>query len=392
MAGPTCGLMLADLGAEVIKVEKYPNGDDARNYKADKTTGANAALAGLPPSFMMLNRGKQSIALDIKHPKGREVLMRMVRQSDVLTENFRPGTLDKLGLGYTALSEVNPALIYASVSGYGLRGPLAEKGGFDLIAQAFAGIISVTGEPGRPPVKPGVSTADINAGILAVVGILAAYVHRLKTGQGQRVETSLMQAAMQQTYWLAAAYFATGISGQPLGTAHPVIAPYQCFECADGSIALGGANETNWKRICEVLGHPEWLTDARFDDGGKRLKNRLVLETLMNPIFKQHSRAHWIAAFDAVGVPVGPVQSVGEALDHPQALAVDMVIEADAPQGGRRMALGLPLQLDGTNQPNRSAPPRVGQHTAQVLGRFGFEKEEIATLLKDAAVFEAAAL
>ena len=392
MAGPTCGLMLADLGAEVIKVEKYPNGDDARNYKSDKTAGANAALAGLPPSFMMLNRGKQSIALDIKHPKGREVLKRMVRQSDVLTENFRPGTLDKLGLGYTALSELNPALIYASVSGYGLRGPLAEKGGFDLIAQAFAGIISVTGEPGRPPVKPGVSTADINAGILAVVGILAAYVHRLKTGKGQRVETSLMQAAMQQTYWLAAAYFATGISGQPLGTAHPVIAPYQCFECADGSIALGGANETNWKRICELLGHPEWLTDARFDDGGKRLKNRLVLETLMNPIFKQHSRAHWIAAFDAVGVPVGPVQSVGEALDHPQALAVDMVIEADAPQGGRRMALGLPLQLDGTNQPNRSAPPRVGQHTAQVLGRFGFEKEEIATLLKDAAVFEAAAL
>ena len=392
MAGPTCGLMLADLGAEVIKVEKYPNGDDARNYKSDKTAGANAALAGLPPSFMMLNRGKQSIALDIKHPKGREVLKRMVRQSDVLTENFRPGTLDKLGLGYTALSELNPALIYASVSGYGLRGPLAEKGGFDLIAQAFAGIISVTGEPGRPPVKPGVSTADINAGILAVVGILAAYVHRLKTGKGQRVETSLMQAAMQQTYWLAAAYFATGISGQPLGTAHPVIAPYQCFECADGSIALGGANETNWKRICELLGHREWLADARFDDGGKRLKNRLVLETLMTPIFKQHSRAHWIAAFDTVGVPVGPVQSVGEALDHPQALAVDMVIEADAPQGGRRMALGLPLQLDGTNQPNRSAPPRVGQHTAQVLGRFGFEKEEIATLLKDAAVFEAAAL
>ncbi len=381
--------MLADLGADVIKVERYPNGDDARNYKPDSASRTSSPLAGLPPSFMMLNRGKQSIALDIKHPQGREVLKRMAAQSDVLTENFRPGTLEKLGLGYAALREVNPALIYASVSGYGLRGPLADKGGFDLIAQAFAGIISVTGEPGRPPVKPGVSTADINAGILAVVGILAAYVHRLKSGEGQRVETSLLQAAMQQTYWLAAAYFATGVSGQPLGTAHPVIAPYQCFDCADGSIALGGANEANWKRVAELLGHPEWLIDPRFDDGGKRLKNRLALEALMSPIFKRQSRAAWIAAFDAVGVPIGPVQSVGEALDHPQSRAVDLVIEVDDPQGGRRMALGLPLQLGGTNQPNRSAPPRVGQHTAQVLTRFGFGKTEIAALIQDAAVFEA---
>ena len=236
MAGPTCGLMLADLGAEVIKIEKFPAGDDARQYQ-------KPGDSELPPSFRMINRGKRSLALDIRHPLGKAALLRMAAQADVMTENFRVGVMDRLGLGYEHIQAVNPAMIYCSITGYGSVGPLAQKGGFDLILQAFSGIISATGEPGRAPVKPGVSIADTNAGILAALAILAAYIHRLKTGQGQRVETSLLQAAMQQTYWLAANYFSTGRNTPPLGTAHSLIAPYQVFDTGDRPITVAVGND-----------------------------------------------------------------------------------------------------------------------------------------------------
>ena len=200
MAGPTCGIMLADLGADVIKVEKLPGGDDARGYREPRVNGVSAP-------FMMMNRGKRGIALDLKHPEGREILLRMVRSADVLVENFRHDTLDKLGVGYDVLAGVNPALIYCAVTGFGRDGPLADKGGFDLVAQGFAGLMSITGEPGRPPAKTGNPVSDINAGILAALGVLAAYAHRLKTGRGQIVDTSLFEAALQQTYWHASSYW-----------------------------------------------------------------------------------------------------------------------------------------------------------------------------------------
>jgi len=227
MAGPVAGLMLADLGADVIKVEKFPGGDDARGF--------NSKGAGdMPASFEVLNRGKRSIAINLKTEQGRESLRRMVAQADGRTENFRPGTLEALGLGVDELLAINPRLIYCSVTGYGSRGPLAERGGFDLILQAFCGLVSVTGEPGRPPVKPGISIADVNAGILGALGVLAAYVHVLRTGEGQHVETSLLQASMQQLYWYAALFFSGGAMPGRLGTAHPVVAPYQTFTCSDG--------------------------------------------------------------------------------------------------------------------------------------------------------------
>ncbi|HEX4779540.1 MAG TPA: CoA transferase, partial [Usitatibacter sp.] len=239
MAGPTAGMMLADMGADVIKVEKLPGGDDTRGYREPRVNGASAP-------FLMLNRNKRGIALNLKHERGREVLKRLVRDADVLTENYRRGTLEKLGVGYDTLSKINPGLIYCAVSGYGRDGPFADKGGFDLIAQGFAGLMSITGEPGRPPVKPGNSVADINAGLLAAMGIVAAYAHKVKTGEGQVVDTSLMEAALQQTYWHAAIYFATGRSPQPLGSAHVLTAPYQAFRAKDGWINVGGANQANW--------------------------------------------------------------------------------------------------------------------------------------------------
>ena len=265
MAGPTCGMMLADMGADVVKVEKIPGGDDARSYSEPQINGVSAP-------FLMLNRNKRGIAVNLKHPQGREILLRLVENADVLTENYRRGTLEKLGLGYDVLSKVNPGLIYCAVSGYGRDGPLANNGGFDLIAQGFAGLMSITGEPGRAPVKTGNPVADINAGILAVAGIAAAYAHKLQTGKGQIVDTSLLEAALQQTYWHAAIHFATGASPGPSGSAHLLTAPYQAFRASDGWINIGGANQANWERIADVLGHPEWREDPRFATNSARMQ------------------------------------------------------------------------------------------------------------------------
>lgn len=374
MAGPTCGLMLADLGADVIKIEKFPSGDDARQYQ-------KPGDSQLPPSFRMINRGKRSLAIDIRHPEGKAALMRMAGQADVLTENFRVGVMDRLGLGYAHLRQVNPALIYCSITGYGSVGPLAQKGGFDLILQAFSGIISATGEPGRDPVKPGISIADTNAGILAAFAIVSAYVHRLKTGEGQRVETSLLHAAMQQTYWLAANYFSTGRNTPPLGTAHSLIAPYQVFRAADGGLVIGGGNPNAWRRICEVLGHPEWQDDERFNHPQKRVGNRQALEQLMNAVLAHATVAEWCERLDAAGVPCGPLNSAGQALDHPQARAIGMVIDVDDGEGGVSKGLGSPVVLSGIPATHAtSAAPHVGEQTESLLQEFGFSAQEIAEL------------
>jgi crotonobetainyl-CoA:carnitine CoA-transferase CaiB-like acyl-CoA transferase len=373
MAGPTCGMLLADMGADVIKVEKLPGGDDARGYREPRVNGVSAP-------FMMLNRNKRGIALDLKHPEGRDVLLRMVSDADVLTENYRRGTLEKLGLGYDALSRVNPGLIYCAVSGYGREGPWGDKGGFDLIAQGFAGLMSITGEPGGPPVKTGNSVADINAGILAAVGILAAFAHKLRTGRGQVVDTSLMEAALQQTYWHAAAYFATGQSPGPTGSAHILTAPYQAFRTADGWINIGGANQANWERIAEVIGHPEWRNDPRFADNSQRMANLHQLVSLMNDVLAQRTTAQWLEAFDAAGVPAGPVHSVGEALNHPQTRARGMVVELAHPQAGPTRALGCPIHFSATPTRIDRPAPMLGEHTREVLREVGYGDAEIDAL------------
>ncbi len=379
MAGPTCGMLLADMGADVIKVEKLPGGDDSRGYREPRVNGVSAP-------FMILNRNKRGIALDLKKPQGRDVLLRMVKTADVLTENFRAGTLEKLGLGYDVLSQVNPGLIYCAVSGYGRTGPFADKGGFDLIAQGFSGLMSITGEPGGPPLKPGNSVADINAGILAATGILAAYAHKLKTGQGQVVDTSLMEAALQQTYWHAAIYFATGQSPGPTGSSHILAAPYQAFRTADGWINIGGANQANWERIADVLGHPEWKTDTRFATNTGRMTNRATLVESMTAVLATRGNAHWIAAFDAAGVPAGPVHSIGEALEHPQAQARGMVVEVEHAEAGRTRALGCPLHFSATPTVEPKAAPALGQHSQEVLREYGYADDEIRDLVAAGAV------
>ncbi|MEO5764812.1 MAG: CoA transferase [Casimicrobiaceae bacterium] len=379
MAGPTCGMMLADMGADVIKVEKIPGGDDARGYSEPRINGVSAP-------FLILNRNKRGVAIDLKRAEGRAVLLKMVESADVLTENFRRGTLERLGLGYDVLSRVNPGLIYCAISGYGRDGPFADKGGFDLIAQGFAGLMSITGEPGGPPVKTGNPVADINAGLLAVSGIVAAYVHKLRTGRGQIVDTSLMEAAMQQTYWHAAAYFATGASPQATGSAHLLTAPYQAFRTADGWINVGGANQANWERIADVVGHPEWRVDARFATNAARMQNLAALAAMMNDVLASRTSAAWIEAFDAAGVPVGPVHSIGEALAHPQAVARGMVVDLVHPHAGPVRALGCPIHFSDSPTAITRPAPLLGEHTREVLAEYGYSVADIDALVAAGAV------
>jgi len=374
MAGPTTGLMLADMGADVIKVEKLPGGDDSRGYREPRINGVSAP-------FLMMNRNKRGIALNLKHPQGKAILLRLVRDADVLTENYRTGTMEKLGLGYDVLSEANPGLIYCSITGFGRDGPWADKGGFDLIAQGFGGLMSITGEPGGAPAKTGNPVSDISAGNLAVIGILAAYVHRLKTGRGQVVDTSLMEAALQQTYWHAAIFFPTGNSPGPTGSAHVLSAPYQAFHARDGWITLGGANQANWERIAEVIGHPEWRDDPRFRTNTDRMANLEELVRLMNTVLFTRTRAEWVELFDTAGVPVGPVHSIGEAMTHPQTLARGMVVETQHPAAGATRAIGCPVHFSETPTAVTRPAPVLGEHTREVLRGYGYSDGEIDGLV-----------
>ncbi len=382
MSGPTCGLLLADMGADVIKIEKLQGGDDARGYRDPQVGGVSAP-------FMMMNRNKRGLALDLKSAKGRALLLKMVKNADVLVENFRGGTMDKLGLGYEALKAANPGLIYCAITGYGRTGPYADKGGFDLIAQGFAGLMSITGEAGRPPSKSGSAVSDMNAGILGALGILAAYIHKLKTGEGQVVDTSLSDAALQQTYWHAAVWFATQKSPEPTGSAHILTAPYQAFEASDGWINIGGANQANWERICDVLGHPAWKSDERFATNRDRMANLAVLVDLMNAVVRTRTRAEWQTAFDAAGVPAGPVHTIGEALSHPQTLARGMVVEVAHPQAGLTHAVGCPIHFSASPDRSSTPAPLLGQHTREVLREFDLPEAEIDALVAEGVIAEA---
>ena len=374
MAGPTCGMLLADLGAEVIKVERLPGGDDTRRMNRPSVNGESAA-------FMAMNRNKRGIALNLKLPQAQEALKRMVSRADVLTENYRKGALEKLGLGYEALKAVNPALIYCSISGYGRTGPYADKGGFDLIAQAMSGLMSVTGEPGGTPVKVGPPVCDINAGMLAALGIVSAYVHRLKTGDGQLVDTSLYEAGIALTYWHSAIYFATGKAPGPSGSAHVLSAPYQAFRAADGWLTIGGANQANWERLARVLGAPEWIDDARFRTNADRMQHLGDLTALMNERLKSRNVREWTTQLESAGVPCGPIHSIADMASDAQTAARNMVIELEHPRAGKTRALGLPIKLSATPGGVRRPAPVLGEHTREVLEEFGFSPKEIEALV-----------
>lgn len=384
MAGPVCGLMLADMGAEVVKVEKMPGGDDSRRFLPPDVGGESAA-------FMMMNRNKRGIAVNLKSPGGQAVARRLIGGADAVIENYRKGTMEKLGLGFESCARDNPGLIWCELSGFGRTGPYADRGGFDLIAQGMSGLMSITGEsaaPGekRSPMKVGAPLTDITAGILGAMGVLAAYINRLKTGRGQRVDTSLFEAGIVHTYWQSAIAFATGIAPGPLGTAHPLNAPYQAFPTRDGWLTLGAANQANWARLVEVLGAPELARDARFADNASRMQHLKELEAALVPHFARRTTAEWLATLETAGVPAGPVLDINQMHGDEQTLARAMVTETDHPRAGRVKTLGLPVKFSETPGGVRRAAPTFGQHTREVLGELGFPAAEIEALIEDGAV------
>jgi crotonobetainyl-CoA:carnitine CoA-transferase CaiB-like acyl-CoA transferase len=380
MAGPVCGLMLADLGADVIKVEKIPAGDDTRRMVPPKLGDQSAA-------FMMMNRNKRGIAVDLKRPEGQEILKRLLRDADVLIENHRRGTMDRLGLGYEALSRDNPGLVYCSVSGFGRTGPYADRGGFDLIAQGMSGLMSITGEgPGRPPVKVGAPVTDITAGILAAMGVLAAYTNRLKTGRGQIVDTSLFEAGIVHTYWQSAICLATGISPGAMGSAHPLNAPYQAYPTADGWLNLGAANQNNWEKLCDAIDAGELKTDPRFAQNAGRMANMVELNTILDAKFRARSTADWLAILERAGVPAGPVLSIAEMHADAQAQAREMVPTVTHSTLGEVKTIGVPVKFTGTPAGVRRGAPLLGEHTREVLQSLGYAAAEIESLLRSGAV------
>jgi crotonobetainyl-CoA:carnitine CoA-transferase CaiB-like acyl-CoA transferase len=315
------------------------------------------------------------------------VLLRLVRDTDVLIENYRHDTMAKLGLGYDALAAANPALIYCEISGFGRTGPYAERGGFDLIAQGMSGLMSITGEgPGRPPVKVGAPVTDITAGILGALGCVSAYVERLRTGKGQRVDTSLFEAGITHTYWQSAIAFATGIAPGPMGSAHPLNAPYQAFETADGWINVGAANQKNWDRFTRVIEAPELKDNPRFKDNRGRMANLALLVETLAPHLKKRGSADWLARLEAAGVPAGPVLSVTDMHADPQAQARQMIVETAHPKAGSTMAIGLPIKLSETPGSIRRPAPLFGQHTREVLVEAGYSTPDIDALVKAGAV------
>ncbi|MGU7770282.1 CaiB/BaiF CoA transferase family protein [Burkholderia sp. MR1-5-21] len=379
MSGPICGMMLADMGADVIKVEKIPDGDDCRRFAPILEGGESA-------SFMMVNRNKRGIALNLKTAGGRAVLQAMLATADVVTENYRRGTMEKLGMGYETLKTANPGLIYCAISGFGRSGPMADKGGFDLIAQGMSGLMSMTGEPGQAPIKAGSPVTDINAGILAALGICAAYAGKARTGLGQMVDTSLFEAGLQQMYWAFANYFADGTVLPKAGSANPTSAPYQAFRTRDGWINIGAANQSNYERLVDVLQIPGLADDERFRTNAGRMKHRAALVEILSVRLVERPTDEWLARFDEAGLPSGPVLAVPEAAAHEQAIARGMIVETAHPVAGRVRGLGLPIHFsEGCEEPSRPAP-LLGQHTAQVLREYGFDDERIRALEKEGAI------
>ena len=377
MAGPFCSMLLCDMGADVIKVEP-PAGDSTRRMPGAVGTDS--------PSFNAVNRGKRGIVVDLKQPAGRDAVRRLAAVSDVLVENYRPGVLAKFGLGYPELSSENPRLVYASISGYGQTGPSAGKGGFDLVAQGVSGLMSVTGEAGRPPVKAGIPVTDLGAALFALAGILAALLARARTGRGQLVDTSLVDAGVALSVWEATQYFSGRGVPERLGSAHRMNAPYQAIRCADGYVTIGAANDRTFRRLCEALGHSDWAVDPEYRDDTHRIRNREALAARIEAVMETRPRAHWLELLESHGVPCGPINDYAEVMADPHVRARELVVETDHPTLGRIQALGTPIKLSETPlAPGRPAP-RLGQHTDDVLGDAGFEAAEIAALRRSGAV------
>lgn len=380
MAGPFATMLLADLGADVVKVEAPKRGDRSRRMDPITESGESGA-------FLAVNRNKRSVVINLKTARGLEVFRELVGTADILVENFRPGVTKRLGIDYVSLASVNPRLIYASISGFGQTGPKSTRGGFDLIAQGEAGIMSVTGQPnGDEPVKCGIPVTDLGSGLFLIYGMLSALLVRERTGQGQHVDTSLFEAGLGLSVWEATEHFYTGRTPRPTGSAHRLSAPYQALRTADGHITVGADGEAHWPRFCALLGLSELADDPRFATNAKRLENLKELTALLEKRTRTATRAQWLAQLDEAGIPAGAINTVPEALADPQTVARQMVLELEHPRAGRIKALGPPVKLSRTPAVISRPAPGFGQHTDEVLVELGLNEEAIAGLRAEGIV------
>ena len=375
LAGPFCTMMLADLGAEVIKVERPGAGDDSRHF--GPFVGEESAY------FMSINRNKKSITLNLKEPAAVEIIKRMIPKMDVVVENFRPGVMEKLGLGYEVLKELNPGLIYASSSGFGHTGPYSQLPAYDLILQGMGGIMSITGPDSEHPTKVGSSIADIFAGTFCAIGILAALHHREKTGEGQEVDVSMLDSQVAILENAVARYFVTGESPVPIGNRHPSIAPFATFHTTDGFINIAVGNDAIWKRFCELVGRPELVEDARFSTNGARNENWQELEPILQEIMSKDSTEGWIERLRKAAVPCGPINNIEQVVNDPQVRHRQMIVEVEHPVAGKFKMPGCPLKLSATPAEEFSPAPVLGADLESVLVEYaGMTPEEIEDLRK----------
>ncbi|GIS94227.1 MAG: CoA transferase [Dehalococcoidia bacterium] len=381
MAGPFCTMSLADMGADVIKVEKLNGGDDNRRMGPPFINDWSAG-------FLALNRNKRSLAVDLRSEVGRIMFKRLVEKADALVENFRPGVMERLGLDYESLAAIKPSLVYCSVSGFGNSGPYAKKGGFDLVAQGVSGLMSITGHPDLPPAKVGVPITDISAGLLAANGVLCAYIHALKTGHGQQVDTSLMEAGVAYTVWESSVYFADGDIPGPLGSAHRVSAPYQALRTLDGYLNIGAATQPTWEQLCRAIGQESLIDDYRFLMPGDRKARQDELATLLEETFSTDTTGNWLKLLEDAGVVAGPIYNMDQVYKDPQVLARQMLVDLEDPELGTIHNIGIPVKLSSTPGQIRTRAPMLGEHSVEVLIENGFSQAEVDELLELGVVME----
>ena len=378
--GPYCTMLLGDLGAEVIKVERPERGDDTRQWGPPFIEGESAY-------FLSLNRNKKSLSLNLKHPEGLKIALELARRSDVFVENFRPDTLERLGLGYQALSAMNPRLIYCSISAFGPTGPYRNYPGYDVIISALGGLMGITGEKDRPPCKVGVAVTDVSTGIMAQGAISAALYAREKTGKGQRIDLSLLETQVSVLINQASNYLLAGIIPQRAGSHHPSIVPYQAFKAKDIYVTVGAGNDELFRKLCNVLDIPELAEDTRFKTNPDRVKHRDALEEILQERLKTKTAAEWFQILSSAGVPCGPVNTLDRVFQDPQVLHRKMVEEIDHPRAGRIRLVGLPVKFTDTPAEIRTPPPVLGEHTQEVLqGLLGYDPARIEKLRAEGAI------